>query len=235
MANMSFAIGTIEVKGIDEKDVAKFWKTFVRTQEYVCNGNLVNTCYGEFLDEPSDDENLKERVQRFTGCGRWALQNNLDSFGRWSKQELVNGNETEMLKWLEESDFALHFEYDECESGYGFLQHVSCDIVHIAGTPLEKCALLNEDVTDYDYNLYYLAKLDFEEVEEYLRNIEDFASDEEEAAELIEREFNRSLKSAKDDGADIDDVCALLDDFESFENTKGEKFDIRKSYKAILS
>ena len=140
-----------------------------------------------------------------------------------------------MLKWLEESDFALHFEYDECESGYGFLQHVSCDIVHIAGTPLEKCALLNEDVTDYDYNLYYLAKLDFEEVEEYLRNIEDFASDEEEAAELIEREFNRSLKSAKDDGADIDDVCALLDDFESFENTKGEKFDIRKSYKAILS
>lgn len=235
MANMSFAIGTVEVKGIDEKDVAKFWKTFVRTQEYVCNGDLVNTCYGEFLDEPSDDESLKERVQHFAGCGRWALQNNLDSFGRWAKQELVNGNETEMLKWLEESDFSLHFEYDECESGFGFLQHVSCDVVHIAATSLEKCALLNEDVTEYDYNLYGLAKFDFEDVAEYLRNIEDSASDEDEAAKLIEREFNRSLQSAKNDGADIDDVCTLLGDFELFENTKGEKFDIRKSYKAILS
>lgn len=223
MANMSSAYGEIEVRGIDEKEVLKFWKIFEKTQE--------NAWYGEFLNnEPSE-----ERVQSFMGCGRWALDNNLDNFGRWAKQDLVHNDNIAELQWLEEREFTLHFDYDEYECGFEILQHESCDVVHTKNTPLNECELLNEDITTYDYNLYGLAKLDFEEVSEYLRSIEDIASNKDEAAELLEQEFNKSLQSAKKDDADIDDVCALLDDFELFENSKGEKFDVRKSYKAILS
>lgn len=223
MANMSSAYGEIEVRGIDEKEVMKFWKIFEKTQE--------SAWYGEFLnDEPSE-----ECVQSFMGCGRWVLDNNLDNFGRWAKQDLIHNNNIAELKWLEERAFTLHFDYDEYECGFEILQHESCDVVHIKNTSLDECELLKEDITTYDYNLYGLAKLDFEEVSEYLWSIEDSTDDKNEAAELLEQEFNKSLQSAKKDDADIDDVCALLDDFELFENTKGEKFDIRKSYKAILS
>ena len=223
MANMSSAYGEIEVKGIDEKEVLKFWKIFEKTQE--------SAWYGEFLnDEPSEGY-----VQSFMGCGRWVLNNNLDNFGRWAKQDLVRNDNIAELKWLEEREFTLHFDYDEYECGCEILQHESCDVVHTKNTSLDDCKLLNEDITEYDYNLYGLAKLDFEEVSEYLRSIEDSASNKDEAAELLEQEFNKSLQSAKKDDADIDDVCALLDDFELFENSKGEKFDVRKGYKAILS
>jgi len=223
MANMSSAYGEIEVRGIDKKEVVKFWEIFEKTQE--------RAYYGEFLnDEPSE-----ECTQSFMGCGRWTLNNNLDNFGRWAKQDLVHNDNIAELQWLEEREFVLHFDYDEYECGFEILQHESCDVVHTKNTPLDECELLNEDITTYDYNLYGLAKLDFEEVSEYLRSIESSTDDKNRAAELLEQEFNRSLQSAKKDDADIDDVDTLLGDFDLFENSKGEKFDVRSGYKAILS
>lgn len=223
MANMSSAYGEVEVKGIDKKEVMKFWEIFEKTQE--------RAYYGEFLnDEPSEG-----CVQSFMGLGRWVLNNNLDNFGPWAKQNLVRNDNVAELKWLEEREFTLHFDYDEYECGFEILQHESCDVVHTKNTSLDECELLNEDVKTYDYNLYGLAKLDFEDVSEYLRSIEDSTDDKDWAAELLEQEFNKSLQSAKKDGADIDDVCVLLGDFELFKNSKGEKFDVRSGYKAILS
>lgn len=69
------------------------------------------------------------------GTGRWSFDNNIESLGRWLKEELKG---SEKLKLLEQNDFWVYFNGTDVETGCGVFNDLTGSVLHVAGQPLEK-------------------------------------------------------------------------------------------------
>lgn len=134
MANMRVARGTLFL-GSKSKDAVNtlITEVFTRTKDW-----HYSTTLGKGRTWYYDPAREHYAEYQFEGTGKWTFANNIEFLLSSAKKELEKEGKHDVVSLLEGASFLIRFVYADYEMGVQLIESNIAELIHVAGTPLEK-------------------------------------------------------------------------------------------------